>query len=226
MENPSPVRKIVSLELHGGVMDTARHTAEVVQHLFAAYQLAVPYQGSVLRMLRKSGMDWEAIFRAAGIVPDLMSLQQLRRDFRAVSRELGGPQAVPGIREALAALRESGAECVIVSALPEDRIARELVEAGLSTEDFDGIVAGRRSRKSALQHIAAAWNVAPRDVTWVGGMGSDLAPVRDAGAEAVKLDPTARSAGARASSREAAREVRNLAAVAAGRQSPDVHVLD
>ncbi len=210
MELVQTPTKVVTFELYGGVVDTAQHTTEVVQHLFAAYQLTVPYPSSVFRMLKKANMEWEAIFRAAGIVPDLKSIDEVRNDFRQVSRELGGARGIPGIRETLSAFRQNGVECVVVSSLPAQSMERELDRAGLTREDFDEVVSGKRSRRTALQHIERTRNVAPTDVLWIGGMGSDLTPVAACGSRTVRLDPTASRQVKEASTRE----IRNLAALA------------
>ncbi len=185
----------VLIDLDGTLLDTVPDLAAAVNAMLADFGRAPLPTGQVATYVGK-GADvlvhrslTESMDGRAGDA----EFQRGKASFYANYRRENGRQAVvfPGVRDAIALMRERGLVLACVTNKPREFTHELLQRVGL--DDFDAIVSGddtteKKPHPAPMLHACALLKVEPAEAAMVGDSENDVLSARAAGCQVIVVE--------------------------------------
>jgi len=189
-----PARGVL-IDLDGTLLDTVPDLAAAVNAMRADFGRAPLPTGQVAAYVGKGAdvLVHRSLTESMDGRADAADFQRGKSSFYAHYRRENGRQAIvfPGVREAIALMRERGLALACVTNKPREFTHELLQRAGL--DDFDAIVSGddtteKKPHPAPMLHACALLKLLPSETAMVGDSENDVLSARAAGCRVIVVE--------------------------------------
>ncbi len=185
----------VLIDLDGTLLDTVPDLAAAVNAMLADFGRAPLPTGQVAAYVGKGAdvLVHRSLTESMDGRADDAEFQRGKASFYAHYRRENGRQAVvfPGVRDAIALMRERGLVLACVTNKPREFTHELLQRVGL--DDFDAIVSGddtteKKPHPAPMLHACALLKLLPTETAMVGDSENDVLSARAAGCRVIVVE--------------------------------------
>ena len=185
----------VLIDLDGTLLDTVPDLAAAVNAMLADFGRAPLPTQQVAHYIGKGAdvLVHRALTESMDGRADEPEFQRARTSFYGHYRRENGRQAIvfPGVREAIASLRQRGLVLACVTNKPREFTVELLERVGLT--DFDAVVTGddtveKKPHPAPMLHACRLLGVQPHDAAMVGDSENDVLSARAAGCRVIVVE--------------------------------------
>lgn len=189
-----PARGVL-IDLDGTLLDTVPDLAAAVNAMLADFGRPPLAEAQVASYVGKGAdvLVHRALTGAMDGKADDTEFQRGKRAFYDHYRRENGRQAVvfPGVREAIALMREHGLALACVTNKPREFTVELLERVGLA--DFDAVVTGddttdKKPHPAPMLHACALLKLLPTETAMVGDSENDVLSARAAGCRVIVVE--------------------------------------
>jgi len=189
-----PARGVL-IDLDGTLLDTVPDLAAAVNAMRADFGRAPLPTGQVAAYVGKGAdvLVHRSLTESMDGRADAADFQRGKSSFYVHYRRENGRQAIvfPGVREAIALMRERGLALACVTNKPREFTHELLQRAGL--DDFDAIVSGddtteKKPHPAPMLHACALLKLLPSETAMVGDSENDVLSARAAGCRVIVVE--------------------------------------